>query len=139
MKNFRKYAYYIVFIQALLGVLGSLYMSQILHFTPCVLCWYQRIFMYPILFVITVGLLLKDKKLPLYILPLSITGTIIALYHNLIYYGVISEALSPCYQGIPCGTKQLDLLGFITIPLLSLVSFSVITICMILLVKEKKK
>lgn len=135
----RKYIPYIVFIQALLGVLGSLYMSQILRFTPCVLCWYQRIFMYPILFIAIVGILLKDKRLPLYILPLSIIGLIIAIYHNLIYYGIVSESLSPCYQGIPCNTKQLDLFSFITIPLLSLVSFSVITVCMVLLMKKGKQ
>ena len=139
MKTLRKYIPYIVFIQSLLGVVGSLYMSQILRFTPCVLCWYQRIFMYPILLVVIVGILLKDKRMPLYVLPLSILGLIIAIYHNLIYYGFISETLSPCYQGIPCNTKQLDLFSFITIPLLSLISFTVITACMILLLRRERK
>lgn len=134
----RKHIPYIVFIQSLLGVAGSLYMSQLLNFTPCVLCWYQRIFMYPILFISIVGIILKDKKLPLYVLPLSVIGLGFAIYHNLIYYGIISETLSPCYQGVSCGTKQLDLFGFLTIPLLSLISFSIITIFMLLLVKEKK-
>lgn len=135
----RKHIPYIVFIQSLLGVAGSLYMSQLLNFTPCVLCWYQRIFMYPILFISIVGIILKDKKLPLYVLPLSVIGLGFAIYHNLIYYGIISETLSPCYQGIPCNTKQLDLFSFITIPLLSLISFTVITACMILLLRREKK
>lgn len=134
MKNLSYFAW----IVALIATLGSIYMSQVLRFTPCTLCWYQRIFMFPLLFILTVGILTKDKKMYLYVLPLSITGLIISIYHNLIYYGFISESLSPCYQGVACNTKQLELFGFITIPLLSLISFSAITAFMLILRRSNK-
>jgi disulfide bond formation protein DsbB len=65
-----------------------------------------------------------DSKYRLYSLPLIAMGSLIAVYHNLIYYGFISEALSPCTEGISCSSRQLELYGFITIPLLSLFGFA---------------
>ncbi len=114
-------------------------MSRVLGFPPCELCWYQRILMFPLVAILTVGILKKDKNLPLYVLPLSIAGLIIAAYHNLLYYGVIPESINPCILGVSCLERQLELFGFITIPLLSLVSFAIINLCMALMLKGNKK
>lgn len=122
--------YYIVFIQALIGVLVSLYYSEILHLPPCNLCWYQRIFLYPIVPLTIVGILRKSKDLPLFILPLSTIGGIIAFYHTLLQYDLVRETLLPCQLGISCATKQIAYFGFITIPLMSLLAFILITACM---------
>lgn len=111
------------FVFALFGLLGSLYFSEVLHYPPCVLCWYQRICMYPLVFIFGVGLALDDKKVWLYALPLSVIGFIIALYHNLIYYDIVSAGLVPCQKNLSCTTKQIEWLGFITIPLMSLMAF----------------
>lgn len=124
--------YYIAWVQALVATLGSLFFSEVMKFTPCKLCWFQRIFMYPLIFIIAAGIIRKDKKLYQYVLPLSVIGWIISLYHNLIYYHVISEAIVPCSIDVPCTTKFFAWFGFITIPLLSFTAFSVITICMII-------
>lgn len=134
-----KLIYYLAWLQALVATLGSLYFSEIAHFTPCKLCWFQRIFMYPLVFLMTVGIIKKDKNLPDYVLSLSITGLVIAIYHNLIYYHVISESLAPCTIDVPCTTKFFSWFGFITIPLLSLTAFTVITACMIIAKKLDKK
>ncbi len=122
---------YLAWLQSTIAMLGSLYFSEIAKFPPCVLCWYQRIAMYPLVAIIMVGMLLKDKKLPLYVFPLSITGWIIALYHNLLYYKILPESIAPCVNGVSCTTKFISWFGFITIPLLSLIAFTVINICMI--------
>ena len=106
--------------------------------TPCLLCWYQRIAMYPLALIIPVGIIRKDKNLPLYILPLTIIGGSIAIYHNLLYYNIVPESLAPCVQGISCTTKLVEYFGFITIPLLSLTAFVVITILMIAVWKGLK-
>ena len=126
---------YIAWITSLLAIFGSLYFSEILKLAPCFLCWYQRIFMYPLAVILPVGILLKDKNIYYYVLPLSVLGFTTAFYHNLIYYG-LAQATS-CVYGIPCTTKQIEWLGFITIPLLSFISFAIITICMLLYRKAK--
>lgn len=115
-------------IISLTSTLGSLYFSEILKLPPCVLCWYQRIFMYPLVIIFAVGIWKKDKNIPFFVLPLSIIGTIVAAYHNLLYYKIILESLTPCTLGISCTTKQIEWLGFITIPFLSLMAFISITI-----------
>lgn len=129
---------YFAWSQALAGMLMSLYFSEIMKLPPCVLCWYQRITLYPLVAIIPVGILKKDKNLPLYVLPLSIGGMIIALYHNLLYYGVIPESIAPCTAGVSCTTKLIEWFGFITIPFMSLAAFTVITLCMIIYRKVQK-
>lgn len=123
-------------LQASIATVGSLIFSEVLKFPPCVLCWYQRIFMYPLVAILAIGIWKKDKNLPFYVLPLSVIGTIIAVYHNLLYYNILPESAAPCILGVSCTTKQIELLGFITIPLMSLASFLVITVLMLLLRKK---
>ena len=116
---------------ALFALLGSLYFSEILRFPPCVLCWYQRIFMYPLLVILLVGIYRKDSRVDLYVLPLALLGLATAFYQNLLYYGIISESFSPCAIGVSCTAKYINWLGFITIPLLSFGSFVIITFLML--------
>ena len=78
VKRYIQYLPYVILLSALGGLLGSLYISEIVVVPPCDLCWYQRIAMYPIVPIATVGILLKDKNLPLYILPLAVIGEYIA-------------------------------------------------------------
>jgi disulfide bond formation protein DsbB len=127
-----KYILYIAFVQAIGATAGSLFFSEIMKFPPCVLCWYQRIVMYPLVIILAVGIIKKDKLLPLYVLPLSIIGMIIAFYHNLLYYKILPESAAPCMLGVSCTTKQLEWFGFVTIPFLSFCAFALITICMFL-------
>src|SRR3989344_5573951 len=75
-----KYLLYIAWTQAFIAMAGSLFFSEVMKFPPCVLCWYQRICMYPLVVILTVGILRGDKKVYLYVLPLSISGLIIAIY-----------------------------------------------------------
>jgi len=131
MNWIKRNALYLAWITALAATLGSLYFQYVQGFPPCILCWYQRIAMYPLVLLIPIGLARKDTNLPLYVLPLSIIGGGIAVYHNLLYYKIIPESLAPCIQGISCTTKFIEWGGFITIPLLSLTAFIVVTILMI--------
>lgn len=128
----RQYILYIAFAQALVAMLGSLFFSEILKFPPCILCWYQRIALYPLVVILAVGILRRDKKVYEYVLPLSIIGWIIAVYHNLLYYKILPESVAPCTQGISCTTKQIELFGLVTIPLMALGAFTFINICMYL-------
>lgn len=112
--------------QALVATLGSLYFSEVLKFPPCVLCWYQRICMYPLVLILGAGIVTNDKKVIWYSLPLAAIGWIIALYHNLLYYKILPESIAPCVNGVSCTTKFVEYFGFVTIPLLSWIAFSII-------------
>lgn len=105
---------------------GSLFFSEVMMLPPCLLCWYQRIAMYPLVLLFGLALFPLDLKVIRYALPLALIGWGIAVYHNLLYYKLIPEHMAPCTQGISCTTVQLEWLGFITIPLLSLVAFTII-------------
>jgi disulfide bond formation protein DsbB len=113
----------ISFVIALVATLGSLFASEVLGHPPCLLCWYQRIAMYPLTLIFFVALWSGDRSHALYSIPLAALGLAIAGYHNLIYYGVIPEAITPCQQGVSCAARQVELLGFITVPLMSLAAF----------------
>lgn len=138
-KKLQLYLPYLAWATALLATLGSLYFSEIAKFPPCILCWYQRTMMYPMAIILAVGILRKDKGLPLYVLPLSLIGMTIGIYHNLLYYNIIPEAIAPCQAGVSCTTKFIEWFGFVTIPLLSLSAFTVITVCMIIVWKISRK
>jgi disulfide bond formation protein DsbB len=126
------------FLIALSGLLGSLYFSEVLGFPPCVLCWYQRICLYPLVAIFAVAIWTGDPGFKKYALPLAIAGLAIAAYHNLLYFGVIDEALSPCTKDLSCTTKQIEWFGFVTIPLLSFISFG-LTILLVALDANPKK
>lgn len=108
---------------ASLATLGALFMSEIMGFAPCVLCWYQRIFMFPLVLVLALGLFPFDPKVLRYALPLALVGLLVAVFHLLLTAGVIPESMTPCRQGIPCATVQIEWFGFVTIPLLSAFAF----------------
>jgi disulfide bond formation protein DsbB len=136
MNWLKKNSAYIAWTTALLATLGSLYFQYILDLPPCVLCWYQRIAMYPLVIIIGIGILKRDLQFWMYALPFSIIGLAIAIYHNLLYYKILPESVAPCTEGISCTTKQIELLGFITIPLLSLIAFTVITVLLLIYKKS---
>ncbi|CAM3534307.1 disulfide oxidoreductase [Arcobacter aquimarinus] len=127
---------FLAFLVSLIATLGSLFFSEIMNFVPCSLCWYQRIFMYPLVFIFLVNLLYPDDKIYKYSFPLVIIGLVFSIYHNLLILKIIPENLSPCVQGIPCSVDYLNWFGFITIPLLSFFAY---TIILILLIMSKRK
>ncbi len=126
------------FLVALSAIFGSLVFSEIFKFPPCSLCWYQRIFMYPIALIALVGFYINSKDTNKFIAALTWGGLLIAIYHNLVYYKVI-EVIVPCNESAPCTAQQLNYLGFITIPLLSLVAFVTLTVINFLALQSDRK
>lgn len=121
------------------STLGSLFFSQVMEFAPCVLCWYQRICLFPLVIILATGLFPFDKNVVKYALPLAIAGWLTALYHSLLYAGIIPESIQPCTQGVSCTEEYIDLFGFLTIPMLSLISFSIIIALLIILKRRMSK
>ncbi len=113
------------------SMLGALFFSEVMQLPPCVLCWYQRIFMFPLVLLLPVGLFPFDGKVVRYGLALAIAGWLVSLFHVLLVVGVIPEAIRPCTQGVPCSDVQVQWLGFVNIPLLSFIAFSTLNALLI--------
>ena len=105
---------------------GSLFFSHVMGFAPCVLCWYQRICLFPLVVILAAGLFPFDRSVVRYALPLATAGWLTAVYHNLVHAGILPESVAPCSQGVSCSEEYIDLFGFLSIPMLSLLAFSAI-------------
>ncbi|CAN5164181.1 disulfide oxidoreductase [soil metagenome] len=132
MKMVKRNSHYIALLIAVAAVCGSLFFSEILHFPPCVLCWYQRICMYPIVGLLAMGIYFRDKYIYRYVLFLAGIGLLISIYHNLLYYKILPESIAPCTAGVSCTTKFIEYFGFVTIPFLSGTAFAFVIIFMLL-------
>lgn len=130
--------HYGILVTSALGVAGSLFFSEVMQLPPCVLCWYQRIALYPIVLLAIVGIVRKDTKLATYIFPLSLIGLLISIYHNLLYWKILPESVAPCTLGISCTTKFFEWFGFVTIPFMALCAFVIITVLAFISLKKNK-
>ena len=133
----REYTLYLAWIVAIAATLGSLYFSEIRGYIPCELCWYQRILMYPLALILGIAAYNSETTIKKYVLPLSVIGGLISLFHYLEQKVPGFAAIKPCTQGVPCSTAYINWLGFITIPFLALIAFSLITVLMLLTKSEK--
>ncbi len=129
---------FVIWLVSLVATLGSLFFSEVMRLPPCVLCWYQRICMYPLVPIATIGLLSGDRAVTRYVWPLAAAGLAIAVHHNLLYYGVIPDSITPCTQGVSCTSRQIEWFGLITIPLLSLTAFAMIVASLVALHRGSK-
>ncbi len=133
MKKFiQENALYGAFAVALAAMLGSLYFSEIANFPPCVLCWYQRIALYPLVVIFGFAIYKKSKEILLPAFVLVGIAWVIGLYHNLLYYKILPEAAAPCLAGVSCTTKYIEWFGFVTIPLLAFVGSTMILVALII-------
>ena len=123
---------------AMAALFGSLFFSEIMGLKPCVLCWYQRIFIYPLAILFLVGMFPLQRSVARYTLPLAVIGWCFAIYHYLIYSGYIPENLQPCSAELSCAEVHLELLGFITIPMLSILAYSAIIALLLIFLKRTK-
>lgn len=116
---------------ALVATVGSLVYSEVIHFIPCRLCWFQRIAMYPLSVVLLVGAVRREAAARFYALPLAAMGLAISIWHYLIQ-------LNPSWEGgacdplNPCSARYVETFGFISIPFMAGVGFIVILTLLVL-------
>lgn len=120
----RNYGIYMAWLVALVATAGSLYLSEVLHYEPCRLCWFQRIFMYPQVLLLGVAAYRQDRHIIPYSLLLSIVGGAISVYHYAEQKIPALSRLLPCKVGVPCNVDYLGSgwFGFITIPFMALIA-----------------
>lgn len=132
--------WYLLFAAWLLASVAtavSLFLSEVMGMDPCPLCWYQRIFMYALVPVLLVGMHPFDPRVARYAGPLAVLGWLAALYHLLVYQGVIPEKMQPCGSDNSCAEADLVLSGLISIPTLSIITFSTIIVLLWLFTRRK--
>lgn len=143
MRNLTKRAENIlllIWVQAFLATTGSLFYSEVMGYIPCELCWYQRILMYPLVVIYGVALFKKDIKMSLAGLLLSGIGILVSTYHYLIQkVAAFQEIGGSCAGGVPCNAIYVNYFGFITIPFLAGVAFTVIFVLHLILLKEQRR
>lgn len=114
-------------IVALAASLGALFIGEVMGQVPCSLCWHQRAFMFPLALLLAVACYRSDAGAWRYAVPLAATGWLIASWHTLLFYGVVSEAIQPCSASGPsCSGENMILLGWAPLPVLSLLAFTAI-------------
>lgn len=113
------------FLIAASATVISLIYSEIILLAPCNLCWYQRVFIYPLSIIFLVAFIKKDSKVRIYALPLAVIGALIALYHYSLQMFNLSSFCDITSQ-VPCNTIYIQEFGYITIPLMSLTAFIII-------------
>jgi len=116
---------------ATLAMAGSLYFSEIAHYTPCTLCWYQRIAMYPLVLILGIAAVRRDIAIRLYAIPLALVGVAISTYHYLLEWFPSIDA-GACTVGIPCTQVWFREFGFVSLPLLALVAFLLVTVLLLI-------
>lgn len=135
---FENFALYLAWVTAVIATLGSLYFSEIKGYVPCELCWYQRILMYPFAIILGIAAFHNDKKIKRYVLPVTLLGGTISLYHYLTQKIPGFAMIRPCQHGVPCTVQYINWFGFVTIPFLALIAFTIISAIMIYLYKKEK-
>ncbi|MBM7601677.1 disulfide bond formation protein DsbB [Virgibacillus halotolerans] len=125
--------------QAFIALAGSLFFSEVMGYTPCELCWVQRILMYPLVIIYGVALIKKDLSIALPGLILSGIGMFVSIYHYLIQkLPALAEAGGACGL-VPCNVTYVNYFGFITIPFMAGVAFIVIFVLHLILLKQQRR
>jgi len=127
---------FVCWLIAMAALFGSLFISEVMGIEPCVLCWWQRIFIYPLAVLFLIGLIPFDRSVVRYTLPLAVIGLGFSVYHYLVYSGFIPESLQPCSDALSCAEINLELMGFITIPMLSIYAYSGIIVLLVIFRKR---
>jgi disulfide bond formation protein DsbB len=123
------YELWAAFVVASIATGGSLFFSEIAHFVPCELCWYQRICMYPLSLLLLFAAAHGDYRMPRYLLPFCLVGGGVSVYHLLVENKVVGESQA-CFVSAPggCGVKWINEFGYITIPTLALSAFALLAV-----------
>lgn len=118
---------------------SALFIGEVMGMTPCVLCWYQRIAMFPMAVVLGIACFSDDRRGAVYALPLALAGAALAGYHTLLVANFIPKAWLPCSAGVSCADQKLEILNGIPIPWLSLAAFLLVAGLLIVYLRKTPK
>ncbi|MBT2640305.1 MULTISPECIES: disulfide oxidoreductase [unclassified Bacillus (in: firmicutes)] len=138
-KDSRESYLFTAWAASIIAMFGSLYFSEIRQYEPCLLCWYQRILMYPFALILGIAVVKKDYKITFYTMIMAAVGGLISLYHySLQKVPFMADNAVTCGR-VPCTGQYINWLGFITIPFLALTAFIIIFSLSLLVWKKTKE
>lgn len=129
----------LAWLVATVATLGAIFLGEVMGMTPCVLCWYQRIFMFPLAIVLGMAAYLDDRRGAVYALALTLGGLGVATYHTLLVAGLIPKAWVPCSAGVSCADQKLEILNGVQIPWLSLAAFMALAFLLITYLRKSSR
>lgn len=129
----------LAWLVASVATASALFIGEVMGMMPCVLCWYQRIFMFPLAIILGLACYTDDRRGAIYGLALSLAGAAMALYHTLLVAGVIPRAWIACDAAASCADQKLEILGNIQIPWLSLAAFVLISTLLVIYLRKTSK
>jgi disulfide bond formation protein DsbB len=121
----------LAWLVATVTTLGSLYYSEVADFVPCKLCWYQRICMYPLVIILGVAAVRRDRTVRFYVLPLAAVGAVVSIYHSWIQAYPPVGGTSFCTLDAPCTERYVWEFGFVSLPLMALSAFAFVITMML--------
>jgi disulfide bond formation protein DsbB len=124
-------------VVAVVATLGSLYLSEIAHFVPCPLCWYQRIAMYPLAVLLAIAAFRSDFGIRRYVVPLAAIGSVLSIYHYQLER-FPSQASVACSAEVPCTVVWIWRFHYISIPFMALSAFALIVTLLLLGPSERE-
>jgi disulfide bond formation protein DsbB len=127
-------AVWLAWVVALVATVGSLMYSELFHFPPCRLCWFQRIAMYPLAIILLVGAIRREMAVKFYAVPIALIGLVISIYHNVLQFFPSLEGTS-CDPLVPCSARTIQMFGFMDLPFMAGAGFIVIAVLLIFYTK----
>ncbi len=121
------------------ATLGALFIGEDKLMTPCTLCWYQRIFMFPITIILGIACFTDDRQGAVYALALALGGLAMAGYHTLLVAGLIPKSWVPCSAGVSCADQKLEILNGVQIPWLSLAAFMALAFLLVAYLRKSSR
>ena len=118
---------------------GALFIGEVMGMVPCVLCWYQRIAMFPLALLLGMAFYGEDRRGAVYALPLALSGASVSGYHSLLVAGLVPKAWVPRGSGTSCADQKLDFFYGIELPWLSLAVFLAIAVSLSLYLRRTAK
>ena len=128
----------LAWLLALTATAAALFLGEVMGMAPCVLCWYQRIAMFPLVAVLGMACYGADRRGAVYALPLALAGAGLAAYHTLLVAGLVPKAWIPCGPGVSCADQKLEILNAIQIPWLSLAAFVAIASLLVVYLRKTR-
>jgi disulfide bond formation protein DsbB len=130
-------AVWLAWVVALVATVGSLMYSELFHYVPCRLCWFQRIAMYPLAIVLLVGAIRREAAVKFYAIPIALVGLVISVYHNVLQFFPSLEGTS-CDPLVPCSARSIEMFGFMDLPFMAGAGFIVIAVLLAFYTKAEE-
>jgi disulfide bond formation protein DsbB len=122
LEDVRPYALWIAFAVAAVATMGSLYYSEVAHFTPCRLCWYQRSAMYPLAPILGVAAFLRERRVKFVAIPVAALGACVSIYHYQLEM-FPDQSHGFCSVDVPCTVRWFEVFGFVSLAFMALTGF----------------